>query len=777
MKIKIVLFLVYFLVPTFIMAQSEKAALYKDNSLSSEQRAKDLLSRMTDDEKSWQLMSVWLSDFSYMQAKDGALDMDKMQRKFGDGVNSVQPTFGEITSTVEERNYIQKYLLENTRLGIPALFVDEGLHGLMRPQSTVFPQVIGLASSWNPELVQEVYDVIGREMRSRGTTLALSPVIDITRDPRWGRTEETFGEDPFLNSQFGIAAVRGLQGSSDGTIDKNHVGATLKHFCGHGQSEGGINQAPANISPRVLYETHFVPFKATIKNASPIAVMPSYNEIDGIPSHSNKWLLNDVLRNEFGFEGLIVSDYNGISQLEIKHHVATDTEDAAEMAFNAGVQIELPTGRYYKKLPELVAQGCICKELVDSAVYQVLKHKFDLGLFDNPYINKETAIEVSKKRSSKELALKAAQESIVLLKNDGVLPLSKTNLTRIAVIGPGSTAHLYGGYSGAPYAGVNLFEGIQTKVGDKVDVVTAQGVLLTTNAEEAAQINWQTDSIKFPTHEANLELIKEAIEVAKSADVIILAIGENEQLCREAWAQAHLGDNMTLDLLSDQNELADSVLNLGKPVVVYLQNGRPLSINKLNDRANAIIEGWYMGQEAGTIAADIIFGDVNPSGKLTISFPKSVGQLPVFYNHKPSAQYHDYVSMENEPLYPFGFGLSYTTFSYSEPKLTNSTMKAGDSTIVSVTVTNTGEVKGDEIVQMYIRDEVSSVTRPIKELKGFNRISLEPGESKDVKFLIDSSLLEFYNLDMKQVVEPGYFSIMVGPSSSDYMKVRLEIVE
>lgn len=757
------------------MAQGKKTARYKDDSLSSEQRAKDLLGQMTDEEKSWQLMSVWLSDFSYMQDKDGVLDLKKMKRKFGNGVNSVQPTFGEITSTIDERNYIQKYLLENTRLGIPALFVDEGLHGLMRPQSTVFPQVIGLASSWNPELVQEVYDVVGREMRSRGTTLALSPVIDITRDPRWGRIEETYGEDPFLNIQFGIAAVRGLQGSSDGEIDENHVGATLKHFCGHGKPEGGLNQAPANISRRVLYETQFAPFKATVKNAKPIAVMPSYNEIDGIPSHSNKWLLSDVLRDEFGFDGLIVSDYNGISQLETKHFVAEDIEHAAEIAFNSGVQIELPTGRYFKKLPELIAKGRVIQSSVDSAVYQVLKYKFDLGLFDNPYIDEDKAIEVSKLNSSKELALKAAQESIVLLKNDGVLPLSKTNLKRIAVIGPGATSHLYGGYSGAPYVGVSLFEGIQAKVGKKVDVVTAQGVLLTMNAKDEAQMNWKIDAIEFPTHEMNLRLIKEAIDLAKTADVIILAIGENEQLSREAWSPSHLGDNMTLDLLSDQQELADSLLSLGKPVIVYLQNGRPLSVNKLNSEANAIIEGWYMGQEAGNAAADIIFGDVNPSGKLTITIPKSVGQLPLFYNHKPSAQFHDYISQDIKPLYPFGYGLSYTTFLYSDPTLSKETIKPDGNTTVSVTVTNAGQVRGDEIVQLYIRDEVSSITRPVKELKGFKKISLNPGESKEVSFSIDHSKLAFYNRDMELIVEPGSFLIMLGSSSDDFKEVRLSV--
>lgn len=762
---------IFFILHISIFGQNKEYVLYKDSTKTSDLRTKDLLSRMTDDDKALQLMSVWLTNFSYIQ-DNGELDINKMKRKFGEGMNSLQPSFADIEKTVKERNLIQDYLMNYTRLGIPSLFIDEGLHGLMRPQSTVFPSALGMASSWNPELIEKVYHVVAHEMRSRGTTLALSPVIDISLDPRWGRTEETFGEDPYLTGRLGVAAIKGFQGSSDGTIDKNHVGATLKHFTGHGVAEGGINQAPANVSLRNLYEKHFPPFREGIKEANPIAVMPSYNEIDGVPSHINKWLLKEVLRKQLGFQGMIISDYYGINQLEEKHKVTADVLATAEKSFNAGVELEMPSPNYFKKIPELIQLGRIKRDDVDRAVYKVLKYKFDLGLFDHSKIDIKEAVKVSKLQSSKDLALQAAQQSIILLKNDGTLPLDKRKIKKIAVIGPGADKDLYGGYSGAPYEGVSLLQGIQKKVGKNVEIVTAEGVKFTKNATNAHD-NWQIDLIEFPSHTENLALIKEAMEVAKKADVIILAVGENEQLSREAWSKIHHGDNNTLDLVSDQQELADSLLSLGKPLVVYLQNGRPLSIKKLNNDANAVIEGWYMGQHAGTAAADVLFGDVNPSGKLTITIPKSVGQLPLFYNHKPSAQSQDYISEDIEPLYPFGYGLSYTTFEYSKPRLSDSEISINGNTVVTVKVTNTGNLKGDEIVQMYIRDEVSSVTRPVKELKDFQRISLALGESKEITFKIDSSKLSFWNLDMKNTVEPGKFKIMVGPSSNKIQEVEL----
>lgn len=741
---------------------------YKDVTLTAADRAADLLARMSLEDKIYQMMGV-LDGTPDRFNVDFVNNHAEMERVFGKGVHSVQPFFDGLEATVVSRNKIQQYLREETRWGIPAIFVDEGQHGLMKPEATVFPMAIGLACSWNPALFEEVYAATAREMRSRGAQWALSPVIDVCRDPRWGRVDETYGEDPYLNGVYAIAAVKGFQGTSNGTIAPNHVAATLKHFCGHGQPEGGLNQAPANYSERSLREFQFLPFQMVIEQAKPLAVMPSYNEIDGVPSHANTWLLTDVLRKEWGFEGLVISDWNAIDQLDTKHFVANDKKEAAMQAFNAGVQFELPNRDYYKNLEALVNEGKVQLETIDQAVYDLLKLKFELGLFDHPYTNLEAAIAVSKDPASKDLALKAARESIVLLKNENnLLPLQKGKYKKIAVVGPCANELFMGGYSGEPYEKVTLLQGIQNKVGNSSEVLFAQGCRITEN-HTISQFNWRNEEIVFTPREINLKLIKEAVKVAHEADIIILAVGETEFICREAWSKTHLGDNMTLDLLGEQQELVEAMVATGKPVVVYLTNGRPLAVNYIKEKVPAIIEGWYMGQETGTAAADILFGDVNPSGKLTITIPKSVGQLPLFYNHKPSARFIDYVSQDVQPLYPFGHGLSYTTFTYEQLILSSEKIKNGASLEVTVVVKNTGKMKGDEIVQLYLRDKVSSVTRPVKELKDFTRITLEPGESKTVKFSIDPSKLAFWDKNMDFVLEPGEFEVMVGRSSVDFM--------
>jgi beta-glucosidase len=748
---------------------------YKNPKLPVDKRVKDLLKRMTAEEKAAQLMGLWnggVEDFKEEIFKDNV----KMKEIFGKGCHSIHPAPFGIKATVGMRNKIQQYLLENTRLGIPAIFVDEGQHGMMRPESTVFPQAIGLACSWDPDLFEQVYSIVAYEMRSRGTHHALTPVIDVCRDPRWGRTEETYGEDPYLNGVLSCAAVKGLQGSKNGRVAKNHVAATLKHLIGHGQSEGGQNQGPANYSMRVLRDYHMPPFKMCIDKVKPVSVMPSYNEVDGIPSHSNKWLIMDLLRKEWKFTGMVVSDYYGVDQLLNKHYVVSDAKEAAAVAFNAGIQYELPQGNYYKQLPKLVKERKVKQADIDKAVAQVLRLKFELGLFENPFVDWDEAVKISRNPSHRETALKAAHESIVLLKNDNLLPLSKNKYKKIAVIGPCAKDLYFGGYSGEPHEKVSLLDGIRKKAGKTTEVLFAQGCRLTTNTS-TSYFNWKYDDIVFAKREENLKLISEAVETAKNAEIIILAIGENDHLCREAWAKNHLGDNSTLDLFGEQQELADALLATGKPVVVYLTNGRPLSINKIAEKAPAIIEGWYMGQETGAAAADIIFGDVTPSGKLTITVPRSAGQLPVYYNHKPSAQYHDYLSEPVSPLYCFGYGLSYTRFTYDNLKLQKKTIKLREKVKLSIEVSNKGKVAGDEIVQLYIHDKVSSVTRPVKELKDFRRISLKPGETKKVVFEITPDKLAFHNVNMKFTIEPGTFEIMAGGSSrdEDLLKAALEV--
>lgn len=767
-RIMLALSILTFTCLSIASAQNNTKVPYKDPKLSSNERAKDLLSRMSIEDKIFQIMAVLDGTPDRFNA-DFTSKPNEMKRVFGKGVHSVQPFFEGLKETVESRNKIQKFLLEETKWGIPAIFVDEGQHGLMKPEATVFPMAIGLACSWNPELFEQVYAVTANEMRSRGAHWALSPVIDVCRDPRWGRVDETYGEDPYLTGIYAIAAVKGFQGTSTGFIAPNHVGATLKHFCGHGQPEGGLNQAPANYSERSLREFQFLPFKMVIEKAKPLAVMPSYNEIDGIPSHANSWLLKDILRKEWNFEGLIISDWNAIDQLENKHFIANDKKEAAMMAFNAGIQFELPNRDYYKHLEALINEGKVNIQEIDEAVFQLIKLKFDLGLFDNPYTDLNNAIAVSKDPKSKQLALRAAQESIVLLKNENnLLPLKKGQYKKIAVVGPCANDLFMGGYSGEPYEKVTILQGIKNKVGKTSEVLYAQGCRITENLT-ISQFNWRNDKIEFTPRVINLKLIEEAVKVAKQADIIILCVGENEYICREAWSKSHIGDNMTLDLIGEQQELVEAMVATGKPVIVYLTNGRPLSVNYIHENVPAVIEGWYMGQETGTAAADILFGDINPSGKLTITIPKSVGQLPLFYNHKPSARYIDYVSMDVQPLYPFGFGLSYTTFAYDKLKLSSEKIKNGESVQVSIEVTNTGKMKGDEIIQLYIRDKVSSVTRPVKELRDFKRISLNPGESKTVQFTLDPTKLAFWNINMEFVVEPGDFEVMVGRSSVDFL--------
>ncbi len=771
---KVFLVLMLLITPLLSSLAKSKTLPYQDVNLTPQERATDLLGRLSVDDKVHQLMAV-IDGSPISFDEDFLNDEAQMKEVFGKSVYSVQPLFLDIKETVKRRNSIQKYLLEETQWGIPTIFVDEGQHGLMKIEATVFPMAIGLSCSWDKQLFEEVYSLTALEMRSRGAQHALSPVIDVCRDPRWGRVEETYGEDPYLCGMLGIAAVKGFQGSTDGSVADNHVAATLKHFCGHGQPQGGLNQAPANFSERSLRTFHFPPFEMVVKEAKPVSIMPSYNEIDGVPSHMNHWLLNDVLRDEWGFEGVLVSDWNAITQLNTKHFVAKDKKDAAMKAFNAGIQYELPRPNYYTVLPELLEEGKISITDVDKAVYESLLLKFQLGLFDNPYVDVDEAIAISKRPESRDLALKAAHESIVLLKNDErLLPLNTDKYKKIAVVGPCAN-HVYtGGYSGEPYQKITILEGIKEKVGQEAEVLFAQGCRIVENVGNS-QSNWKAKAINFTPREDNLKMIAEAVEVAREAEVIIVAVGETEHLCREAWSKDHIGDNMTLDLLGEQQELVDAMLATGKPVVVYLMNGRPLTINDIAEKAPAIIEGWYMGQETGTAVADILFGDVNPSGKLTITFPKSVGQLPMFYNHKPSAQFHNYISQDVLPLYPFGYGLSYTTFSYSNMKLSADLMQAGEEVTVSVDVTNSGKMKGDEIVQLYIRDKVSSVTRPVKELKGFERISLEAGETKAVEFTIDASKLAFWDYNMEYTVEAGEFEIMIGQSSADLISKILSV--
>lgn len=750
---------------------------YKNPRLSVEQRVADLLSRMTLEEKIAQMTCLWSNRPQKNASTDFATDRGDFSPEKAAQV--MKYGIGQIARQREQKgpregaifaNAVQKWLIEKTRLGIPAILHDEILHGHMARGSTSFPQPIALSSTWDPGFIGKVFTAGALETRARGSQQVLGPNLDVAREPRWGRTEETYGEDPYLVSRMAVAIAKALQGPGP-TINGDHVIATAKHFAAHGQPEGGTNIAPANYSERVLREFFLPSFKAAVTEGGIMSVMASYNEIDGVPSHANSWLLEKVLREEWGFKGYVVSDYYGIPQLQDLHHMAKDKEEAARLALQAGVDIELPDPDCFPLLVKLVREGKLSEALVDKAVARLIRAKFLLGLFENPYVDPDRAVRVTNSREHRELAADAARRSIVLLKNENnLLPLDRSRLRAIAVIGPNANRVHLGGYSDDPGRGVSVLQGITEKVSSQIKVTYAEGCKITQEGGD-----WFADSSHLNNPADDEKLIAQAVEVARAADVAVLVLGGNEDTNKEAWADNHLGDRDSLDLVGRQNDLVRAVLETGKPTIVMLINSGPLSINYIAEKVPAILEGFYLGQETGVGVADVLFGDFSPGGKLTVTFPRSVGQLPAYYNRKPTAK-RGYLFTSKEPLFPFGHGLSYTTFDYSNLKVSPAQIRPQDQTKVSVTVSNTGKRAGDEIVQLYIRDLVSSVTRPVMELKDFRRISLAAGESKIVEFTITPDKLSFLNLKMETVVEPGWFDVMVGTSSLRYQTAKLEVV-
>jgi beta-glucosidase len=760
--------------------QSAERPVYRNPTAPLEQRVEDLLARMTQDEKIAQITAIWTQK---KQLFDGAgrFDPAAARRLYPSGIghfsrpgdlagpgDPLKTPYRDVRQTIELVNAMQRYAL-GTRLGIPVLFHEEGLHGYAARGATHFPQAIALASSWDPALLERVFTVVAREIRARGVQLVLAPVVDVGRDPRWGRIEETYGEDPYLVGELGVAAVRGFQGRSL-PLAPDRVLATLKHMTGHGQPESGTNVAPANISERVLREIFFPPFRAAVERGNVQAVMPSYNEIDGVPSHVNRWLLHDVLRGEMGFKGAVISDYFAIKELVDRHHTTDDPLQAAVRALKAGVDSDLPDGESYALLPRARAQGLITQADIDEAVRRMLRLKFMAGLFEQPYADLKRAQSVTDNDEARALALEAARKSVVLLKNDGALPLRMDRLKTLAVIGPNAARIDLGGYSNVPTHAVSVLDGIKAKVRDRIRIVSAEGVRLTDSGD------WYQDEVVLSDPQRNRERIQEAVQVAQGADAIVLVVGGSSATSREAWANNHLGDRDELGLIGEQNELAAAMFALRKPVVVVLINGQPLSIPDVAARANALLEGWYPGQEGGTALADILFGDANPGGKLPVTIARSVGQLPMFYNQKPTA-HRGYHFASAEPLFPFGYGLSYTTFEIGAPRLSAARIGAADSVTVSVDVRNSGAVAGDEVVQLYVRDVFSSITRPVKELKAFRRVSLAPGATTVVEFTLGKNAFAFYDAAMQYVVEPGEFQIMVGPNSVDLKTAVLRVAQ
>jgi len=756
-----------------------KSPLYKNPAASAARRVKDLLARMTLEEKTAQMMCVWQEKATKLLDVGGNFDFQKAKAAFknGHGIGQVgrpsdagspptEPWKGnDARDMAELTNAIQKFFIEHSRLGIPVFFHEECLHGHAAKDGTSFPQPIGLGATFNPGLVEKLFAMTAEETRARGAHQALTPVVDVARDPRWGRVEETYGEDPFLVSRLGIAAVRGFQG--DGNFkSKNRVIATLKHFAAHGQPESGMNCAPVNVSERVLRETFLFTFKEAIQKAGAISVMASYNEIDGVPSHASEWLLRDVLRKEWKFKGFVVSDYYAIWELGHRpdthgHFIAKDKREACELSVKAGVNTEFPEPDCYLHIVELVRKKILKESQLDELVAPMLFWKFKMGLFDDPFVDPNEAEKIVGSKKNRELAHQAARETITLLKNENNLaPLDLKKIKTIAVIGPNANRSLLGGYSGSPKRDVSVLDGIKAKVGARAKIVYSEGCKITIGG------SWQQDEVVASNPDEDRKQIAEAVEIAKQADVVVLALGGNEQTSREAWNLKHMGDRTSLDLIGRQDELVKAMLATGKPVIVFLFNGRPLSINYVAQNVPTIFECWYLGQECGHAVADVLLGDFNPGGKLPITIPRSAGHLPAFYNYKPSAR-RGYLFDDVSPLFPFGFGLSYTNFEFKNLRLAKKKIRAKDSTQIFVDVKNIGQRAGTETVQLYIRDLVSSVTRPIKELKGFQKIELQPGETKTVALDITPESLAFYDIHMKHVVEPGEFEIMAGNSSRD----------
>ena len=768
-----------------LAGQNTSNPLYRNAKVPVSERVKDLLSRMTVEEKVAQLEcatnkpSVPGMNLESPIANDH-LDEAVMRKFFANGLGTFafmdefSGFSGDARSGAEHRNLLQAWVSKNTRLGIPILFHGEALHGAMVKGATSFPEAVALGSTWDPPLLEQMFSTVAIEERALGNTLVLAPVFDLSRDPRYGRVEEMYSEDPYLVAQLGVAAVRGLQGDGD-TLDENHVFATAKHFV-HGQPENGTNGGPSDYSEHTMRSIFLYPFEHAVKDGNIEAVMPSYNEtLGGLPSSANPWLLKEVLRKEWGFTGLTVSDYTAIEELNTVQGMAPDKAAAGVLAFRSGVDMELPEPSTYPSLVEAVKVGKISEAELNESVGRVLTAKLNAGLFEHPFVDTGRADRDVATSDHIKLARKVADEAVVLLKNqDRLLPLDPASIKTLAVIGPNANKERLGGYSGLPASYVTVLDGIKKRIGEGTKVVYAEGCRI--SEPDTAPNSNEFLPYKSPSVERDRELIDEAVETAKRADVVVLALGGNENVSREATTNELKGDTDTLELPGRQNELVDRIAKLGKPMVAVLLNGRAYTIESLSRQVPAIVEGWYLGQETGDAIADILFGDVNPSGRLPVTIARNVGQLPVFYYKMPKSRF-GYVFGDNSPLYPFGFGLSYTTFNFGKPTVDHSTIERNGTAKVSVTVINAGRRGGDEVIQLYVHHPVSSIAQPIILLRGFKRIHLEPGQSTDVTFEIGPEQLSILNAQMERVVEPGPVDLLIGANSAETAKAAIVVTE
>ena len=755
---------------TLTAGHAQKKLPYRDATLPIEERVNDLLSRMTTEEKVGQLRCTLAWDYYETDGKK-VVPSEKFKKDIAEGqIGMLWGTYRADPWTrkslenglnpelaAKAGNALQKYVLEHTRLGIPLFLAEEAPHGHMAIGTTVFPTGFGMAATWNPQLIERAGQVIGKEVRLQGGHISYGPVLDLTREPRWSRVEEAMGEDPTLAGEIGAAMVRGL-GGGDLTQPYSTL-ATLKHFIGYGTTEGGQNGAPTFVGPRELAEQFLPPFKKAI-DAGALSVMTSYNSLDGVPSTCDRHFLTDLLRDEWHFRGFVVSDLYSIDGIYNTHHVAATRPEAGEMALKAGVDADLGA-LAFADLGESLRAGKITEAELDRAVARVLRLKFEMGLFEHPYVDVKAARTQVRSAEHKAVALDVARASVTLLKNaQGTLPLRKDQ--RVAVIGPNAdnVYNLLGDYTSPQEEGnvKTILTGILSKLPSaQVEYVKGCAVRDTTTSDIAA-----------------------AVRAALRADVVIVAVGGSsardfktsyketgaavtdsktlsDMDCGEGF------DRSTLDLMGHQQQLLEALAKTGKPLVVVYIEGRPLLKNWCDEHAAALLTAYYPGQEGGLAIADVLFGDYNPAGRLPVSVPRSVGQLPVYYNKKAPLP-HDYVDMTAKPLYPFGYGLSYTHFSYS-----NLTAAATSATSYDVTVdvTNDGAYDGDEVVQLYLHDEVSSTSQPLKQLKHFERVFIPKGETRRVTFHLTVDDFSIVGRDMKRVVEPGEFHVMVGASSED----------
>ncbi|WP_343697090.1 glycoside hydrolase family 3 N-terminal domain-containing protein [Flavobacterium sp.] len=882
LKIKKTAIIFVMAVGFFNQTYAQKKYPYQDPKLPVEDRVKDLLNRMSLEEKVRQ-MDMYKGEF-FKEKED--FSKSKSDAKIGNlGIGAIHDIYPRSAKMI---NDLQSEIIKKNKWGIPALIMCEMLHGYLDEGSTTFPMNIGLGATWDTNVMDKVGKVIAMEARSHGVHFGLGPNLDLGREPRWGRVAETFGEDAYLNSEIGLAMIKGMQGN-DLKSDRSII-AEPKHFAVHGIPQAGGNSSPILVGERSAREDHLPSFEKAFRKGGALGTMCAYSELDGIPCAANHWLLTDVLRKEWGFKGIVVSDLGAIKYLQVTHYVTSSPKESIREAIAAGVDMQFYdfTNEFWQKtIIELVNEKQLTMEQINRAAGGVLRLKFLLGLFENPYTDKNLIQERFHTKENQNVALEAAQKSMVLLKNDNnLLPLSK-DIKNVAVIGPNANASRLGGYAPKNSVGTTVYEGIQQLVGKTANVVYEEGVPLIVkgqiipskylftpdgsqnglkgeyfnnrNVEGTPALtridsqlefdwpwspgdgvtdddfsirwtgyiksdkafegwlglssddgirmwiddqlvidNWTKGATSMVTTPKNIEAGKKykvriemweggwgarahlrwnlekvnlqpAIEAAKKADVAIVVLGESNELVEENR------DVASLDLFGMQQELIEEIQKTGTPVVCVLLNGRPLSTNWIAENIPAVLEGWFPGELGGRAVADVLFGDYNPGGRLPITVPKSVGQLPIYYNQKRSA-IHRYVAESEHPLYTFGYGLSYTKFEYSNLKISSSSIKPNGELKVSVDVKNTGERDGDEVVQLYIKDLYSSTTTPEKTLKGFKRLNIKKGEVKTVEFTLTPDELSIWNREMKRVVEPGDFEVMVGGNSTDLIKTNFKVL-